>query len=100
MELITSLLAGLWESSGFALLTWQNLVMIGVAFVFLFLAIAKKFEPLLLVPIAVGMLLTNFLGGELINMELFNDPAGLDIGKIFNMFHLTRVVMLLLKQLK
>ena len=62
MELITNLLAGLWETSGFNLLTWQNIVMILVAFVFLFLAIAKKFEPLLLVPIAFGILLANHPG--------------------------------------
>ena len=43
MDLLVEVLKGVWEASGFALLTWQNLVMIGVAFVFLFLAIAKKF---------------------------------------------------------
>ena len=47
------------ESSGFMALTWQQAVMIGVSFVFLFLAIVKKFEPLLLLPIAFGMLLAN-----------------------------------------
>ncbi|MBP3937857.1 MAG: sodium ion-translocating decarboxylase subunit beta [Clostridia bacterium] len=67
MELITSLLKGLWESSGFTLLTWQNMVMIGVAFVFLFLAIAKKFEPLLLVPIAFGILLANLPGSGIMD---------------------------------
>ena len=45
------------ESSGFMALTWQQAVMIGVSFIFLFLAIVKKFEPLLLLPIAFGMLL-------------------------------------------
>ncbi len=40
-------------------LTWGNFVMIAVAFVFLYLAIRKGFEPLLLVPIAFGMLLVN-----------------------------------------
>ena len=47
------------ESSGFMALTWQQAVMIGVSFIFLFLAIVKKFEPLLLLPIAFGMLLAN-----------------------------------------
>lgn len=65
MELITEVLKGVWESSGFYLLTWQNLVMIGVAFVFMFLAIAKKFEPLLLVPIAFGILLANLPGADI-----------------------------------
>ena len=78
MELITSLLAGLWESSGFALLTWQNLVMIGVAFVFLFLAIAKKFEPLLLVPIAFGILLANLPGSGIMDDLTLSQAFGGD----------------------
>ena len=40
-------------------LDWRNVVMIFVAFLFLFLAIKKGYEPLLLVPIAFGMLLVN-----------------------------------------
>ena len=67
MELITNLLAGLWETSGFNLLTWQNIVMILVSFVFLFLAIHKKFEPLLLVPIAFGILLANLPGSGIMD---------------------------------
>lgn len=65
MNLITQVLQGIWESSGFALLTWQNCVMFIVAFVFLFLAIVKKFEPLLLVPIAFGILLANLPGADI-----------------------------------
>ncbi|MDF2485776.1 MAG: glutaconyl-CoA decarboxylase beta subunit [Herbinix sp.] len=49
----------LWEESGFAALTWESLVMIVLACIFMYLAIAKKFEPLLLLPIAFGMLLAN-----------------------------------------
>ena len=59
------ILQGLWESSGFSVLDWRNLVMILVSFVFLYLAIAKKFEPLLLVPIAFGILLANLPGSEI-----------------------------------
>lgn len=59
------ILQGLWESSGFSVLDWRNLVMIFVSFVFLYLAIAKKFEPLLLVPIAFGILLANLPGSEI-----------------------------------
>ncbi len=72
MEFITEILKGIWESSGFALLTWQNAVMILVSVVFLYLAIVKKFEPLLLVPIAFGILLANMPGAG-----LMDDPAGL-----------------------
>ena len=50
---------GLLADSGFAVLTWQHLVMITIACVLIFLAIAKGFEPLLLLPIAFGVLLAN-----------------------------------------
>lgn len=52
----------LWESSGFANFQWQNAVMIVIACVFLYLGIRKKFEPLLLVGIAFGMLISNLPG--------------------------------------
>ncbi len=54
-----SVLRGLWESSGFAMLTWQEGVMLLISFGLLFFAIVKKFEPMLLLPIAFGMLLAN-----------------------------------------
>jgi sodium ion-translocating decarboxylase beta subunit len=46
-------------STGFATITWQQLLMLGVSLVLLYLAIVKGFEPLLLLPIAFGMLLAN-----------------------------------------
>ena len=52
-------LQNIWAGSGFAALTWQHFVMIAVACVLIFLAIGKKFEPLLLLPIAFGVLLAN-----------------------------------------
>lgn len=54
-----NVLAELLEASGFAALTWQNLAMILVSFVLFYLAIVKKFEPLLLLPISFGMFLVN-----------------------------------------
>ena len=72
---ISSILTNLWEQSGFYLLEWQNLVMIGVAIFFLFLAIKKGYEPLLLVPIAFGILLANLPGA---NMML--DTTGGQLG--------------------
>lgn len=77
MEFITQILSGIWESSGFSLLFtqeggWKYAVMILVAVVFLYLAIVKKFEPLLLVPIAFGILLANMPGAG-----LMDDPTGL-----------------------
>ena len=62
MEILNGFLEaikGLWTDSGFTQLGWQNYVMIGVACVLLYLAIKKQYEPLLLLPIAFGMLLVN-----------------------------------------
>ena len=56
---IMSTLSNLWEQTAFMNLDWGNYVMILVALVFLYLAIKHGFEPLLLVPIAFGMLLVN-----------------------------------------
>ena len=52
-------LSNLWDTSGIASFEWQNAVMLVIACVFLYLGIKKQFEPLLLVGIAFGMLLTN-----------------------------------------
>jgi oxaloacetate decarboxylase beta subunit len=59
MDYILSTLQNLADQTAFSTLYWGNYVMILVAFVFLYLAIVKGFEPLLLVPIAFGMLLSN-----------------------------------------
>ncbi len=59
MDYIIDTLGNLAKATAFASLSWGNLLMICVAFVFLYLAIAKDYEPLLLVPISFGMLLVN-----------------------------------------
>ena len=59
MDIILESVKGIWVSSGFSNMGWQNAVMIILACVLLYLGIVKKFEPLLLVGIAFGMLLTN-----------------------------------------
>ena len=62
MEILNGFLdaiKGLWNDSGFTQLAWQNYVMIAIACVLFFLAIKKQYEPLLLLPIAFGMLLVN-----------------------------------------
>ena len=68
------------ESSGFARIAAEPLylVMIVVACVLLYLAIVREFEPLLLLPIAFGMLLANLPGSGIIHMEYFLAPAGAD----------------------
>ena len=50
---------------------WKVLIMMLVSFVLLYLAIVKKFEPLLLLPIAFGMLITNLPGAEMYHEILF-----------------------------
>lgn len=50
----------LWETTGFSLLTWRELIMFAIVGVLLYLGIYRKYEPLLLVPIAFGMFLANF----------------------------------------
>ncbi len=63
------------NQTGFAMLAenWKVLIMLVISFVLLYLAIVKQFEPLLLLPIAFGMLLTNLPGAEMFHEELFAD---------------------------
>ena len=82
---VGEVLLNLWNTSGFAALSsgfaaggWQNLVMIIIACVLLYLGIVKQFEPLLMVGIAFGCLLTNLPLGGLYHQELwdnFMNPA-------------------------
>ena len=67
-------LSNLWETSGFYLAgsDWRQIVMILVGCLLLYLGIVKKFEPLLLVGIAFGTLLTNLPGGGLYHPELWD----------------------------
>ena len=76
MEYITSTLGNLIDQTAFMNLTWGNLVMIGVACLFLYLAIRHGFEPLLLVPIAFGMLLVNIYPDIMISPEDASNGTG------------------------
>lgn len=64
-----SMVDGVWMG-------WQYLVMYAIAIVLIYLAIAKQFEPLLLLPIAIGMLLTNLPGANLFHLEFWIDNSG------------------------
>lgn len=57
----------LFMESGFVLLTYKHIIMIGIACILIYLAIAKEYEPLLLLPIAFGMLLVNLPGSRLMD---------------------------------
>lgn len=61
----------LLEQSGFIALNWENIVMLLISFVLIYLAIVKKFEPLLLLPIAFGMFLANI---PLVDLMKEGDP--------------------------
>ena len=69
MSYIADTLGNLLHQTAFFNLTWGNYVMILVACVFLYLAIAKEFEPLLLVPISFGMLLVNIYPDIMLSFE-------------------------------
>ncbi len=71
IEIFTDAIKGLVETSGFANIGIKEIIMILISFVFMYLAIAKKFEPLLLLPISFGMLLTNLPLSGLYNPDLF-----------------------------
>lgn len=74
-----------WNKSGFANIELGQIIMILVSCVLLYLAIVKKYEPLLLLPIAFGMLLANLPLGGLMHPELWVVPAGaehVDIGHV------------------
>ena len=86
---ISQSISDFWDSTGFALMAtnWKYLVMLIVGCLLLYLAIVKQFEPLLLLPISFGMILSNlpeagmfnaelFAGGE-IHWNIFADKAGL-----------------------
>ena len=78
---VADIFLNLWEDSGFSTLIsgflsnggWQNLVMIVIGCALLYLAIVKKFEPLLLCGIAFGCILTNLPGAGLYNQQLWTN---------------------------
>ena len=76
MSYITTTMDNLIHQTAFFNMTWGNVVMILVACVFLYLAIAKEFEPLLLVPIAFGMLLVNIYPDIMLSFEDSSNGVG------------------------
>ena len=77
--------SNLLQQTAFVSMTWGNVLMIFVAFIFLYLAIAKGFEPLLLVPIAFGMLLVNIYPDIMLEPEKSISGTG---GLLWYFFHL------------
>ena len=85
MEYITNTLGNLVQQTAFLNLTWGNYIMIAVACFFLYLAIKHGFEPLLLVPIAFGMLLVNIYPDIMLHAE---DSANGTGGLLYYFFRL------------
>lgn len=94
MGAIVDSLVSLWGDTGLANFTYQNGIMIIVSFIFLFLAIRKGFEPLLLVPIAFGMLLSNLpvTGMFIQDFEITNSSQLSDAG-IFTAFYVLKPII-------
>ncbi|MBQ7430341.1 MAG: sodium ion-translocating decarboxylase subunit beta [Butyrivibrio sp.] len=76
MDYIVNTLQNLWQQTAFTQISAGNYIMILVALVFLYLAIAKGFEPLLLVPISFGMLLVNIYPDIMMSIEDSSNGVG------------------------
>ena len=82
MDYIVKTLSNLWDQTAFTSMSVGNYVMVAFALVFLYLAIAKGFEPLLLVPISFGMLLVN------IYPAIMAEPVGESAGGLLHYFYI------------
>ena len=89
MDALLSSLLNFWQSTGVYKLInsveaqwWQTIVMLGIVCVLAYLAIVKGFEPLLLLPIAIGMLLTNLPGGGLFHETYFMTSDPINYGEV------------------
>ena len=91
MTYVAETLGNLLHQTAFFNLTWGNYVMIAVACVFLYLAIRKGYEPLLLVPIAFGMLLVNIYPDIMLHIEESANGVG---GLLYYFYKLQMVCIL------
>ena len=80
MSVIIDVIQTIWLESGFAMMDIKSLIMIGISLVLLYFGIVKQFEPLLLVGIAFGALLTNLPGANLYHPELWDAFIAGEIG--------------------
>ena len=71
-------------SSGIAHMDWKSGIMILISFVFMYLAIVKQFEPLLLLPISFGMFLTNLPEAGMYHPELWANASNIDFGQVLH----------------
>lgn len=88
MDYIIETLLGLYQQSGIASISYKNVIMIFVACIFLFLAIKKDYEPLLLIPIAFGMLLVNLFPGIMAVPEYGANGEVISAGGLLHYFYI------------
>ncbi|HZK00484.1 MAG TPA: sodium ion-translocating decarboxylase subunit beta, partial [Tissierellaceae bacterium] len=80
--MLIELMTEFWQNTGFASMEYGHIIMILISLILLYLAIAKGFEPLVLVPIAFGILLANLPGADLMKepiVEIIKDPITGDL---------------------
>ena len=70
-EIFLNTITQLWEESAFCNITLQQGIMLLISFFLMYLAIVKQYEPMLMLPIAFGMALTNIPGAEMYHPEFF-----------------------------
>lgn len=87
MDYLLNTLYDLFKASGFTTITYKNLIMIAVACVLLYLAIKKDYEPLLLIPIAFGILLVNLFPG-IMAQPYYNENGDLVAGGLLRYFYI------------
>lgn len=83
IEVFLDTISNLWQGSAFCQITLQQGIMLLISFVLMYLAIVKQYEPMLLLPIAFGMALTNIPGAELYHADYFL-TSGVDFGKVLH----------------
>lgn len=83
IDVFLDTISDLWQSSAFCNITWQQGLMLLISFVLMYLAIVKQYEPMLLLPIAFGMALTNIPGAELYHPEFFL-TTDIDFGQVLH----------------
>lgn len=83
IEVFLDTISDLWQGSAFCNITWQQGLMLLISFVLMYLAIVKQYEPMLLLPIAFGMALTNIPGAELYHPEFFL-TTDIDFGQVLH----------------
>lgn len=80
--MIIEILSDFWSSTGFALMDKGQAIMLIISFALLYLAIVKGFEPMLLIPIAFGMLLANLPGADLMKEPVVEIVTNPNTGKL------------------